>query len=117
MLGHGGLLQGAVPPTLLWTWLAITNRSILRFHIYYSALTRSRTLDFQAGVLGSSPGHGWSLPLSFISLGVGTAWQVISQGGKAKLQDFPFWLCPLVYIRTRSLESWCCSEDFVHRGP
>ncbi len=44
----------------------------------------------QAQVLGSRPGHGWSLPLSFISLGVGTAWQAISQGGKARMQVVVF---------------------------
>lgn len=41
----------------------------------------------------------WSLCLSFISLGAGTAWQVISQGGKARMQDNDFWSEPIFMVR------------------
>ena len=41
---------------------------------------------FQARVPGSNPGQELSLPLSFILLGADTAWQAISQGGKAWMQ-------------------------------
>ncbi len=59
---------------LIFKWINLVD-------ISDSALTRS----CYSQVLGSSLDQGWSLPLSFISLGAGSAWQAISQWGKARM--------------------------------
>ena len=60
---------------------------------------------FQAQVLGSSLGQGWSLSLllSFIPLGAGTAWQAISQRGKARIQVNIFYCGSTLSMRLPSL--------------
>ena len=91
--------------------LLFVSKWISLINITHSALIRS----CHPQVLGSSPGQVWSLPLSFISLGAGSAWQAISQWGKARMQDATFcvplfcWdLHPIsAYTMTKNAASLC----------